>query len=104
MTIYTLWGPGQAELFRLWDRSWRARGWKTRILTATKFSQVNNSPHKLLKKDGLLISSFRVINFSLKARGQLKLQAIYFNKPGWETSPLVVFETEAQVLECGRKI
>jgi hypothetical protein len=104
MIIYTYWEPGQAELFRLWDRSWRARGWKTRILTTTKAKKISSYPHKLLKIDGWLVSSLRVINFSLKARGQLKFQAVYFNKPGWEKADLVIFDTEQQALDCGRKI
>ncbi len=85
----------QGELIRVWDRSWRLRGWKTKILLPDEFAP-----------DGLH-TCIRTINFSFKPKDSDDPVAVNFGHPFWDKCPLVVFPadiTEQQILECGRSI
>jgi hypothetical protein len=80
---------------RIWLRSWKNRGWKTRI----GFDR--------------LATSMRIINFSLRAPKSHKGISIPTPRPkrygarGWKTADLVKFPlgtTEETVLNCGREV
>jgi hypothetical protein len=85
----------QGELIRIWDRSWRLRGWKTKILLPGE-GPVSE-----------LCVSFRTLNFSYRKPEGFGPVAIHFGEPLWMEAPLVIFPkdvTEQQILECGRSI
>lgn len=107
-TAFTFWDPEhpnldeQAGMILLWDRSWRARGWKTRILCLRdlkkhpsfgKVSYVLTAVSFAVEKDGFF-SHPGLINFSYPVE--------------WDGPPaddaLVRFKSEAEMLNCGRPI
>ena len=81
---------------RIWLRSWKNRGWKTRI----GFGNVD--------------TSLRIINFSMRPpkgapRGvyPVKFKAKRYGARGWQNAELVKFppgSTEETILNCGREI
>jgi hypothetical protein len=132
MKVFAFWDsspaahPEQAEFFRLWELTWRRRGWEPRILTARqakrnpKYSRVALHHDTLYFMElalesagGKWICSPRTINFSLappkdldkwlRSRVTARLLQGY-NRPGWQKSPLVFFELAADVLTCGRPL
>ena len=85
----------QGELLRVWDRSWRLRGWKTRILLPGESVW-----------EGSLVTPYQWINFSQK-KFDLHFMVSDFGKMEWTSSPVVIFPegvTEQQILECGRSL
>src|SRR6266508_1768181 len=104
LTIYTYWDSSehapkhQAELIRLWEHSWRARGWTPRILTVR-----NAQKHKLFKQShpidyprlafeanrrkGRLVDVTE-INFGHTPRVRGGFEIIRFLSAGWETAPV----------------
>ena len=123
--IYTYWdssehaSPHQAEMIRLWERSWRARGWNPRILTIRNaqksklFKHSHNNP-EILKwaaldsVKGVWFAEPEHINFSFKPprKTKAKLNPVRFPSQGWEEADVVDFENcvPELVLNCGRKI
>lgn len=87
--VYTQLKPGAGPLFRVFNRSWSARGWEVRIGTRTGLDDID--------------TRVNVINFSYRP-GDPRPRAVKYGKPGWETAALVIFQTEDQVLNCGRPI
>ncbi len=83
----------QGELLRVWDRSWRLRGWKTKILLPEEDAPL-----------GALETHYWSINFSFRS-GSARIQV--FGEIGWTEAPVVHFPsdiTEQQILECGRSL
>lgn len=96
MKIFSQWDPDgdarQAERCALWVRSWRARGWEPRILTARD-------------KGRKILTHFGCINFALQSDG--KVQPVRAGAAGWETAAVVDFGPDVspdtivdRMLEC----
>lgn len=88
-TVYVQLTPGNGPLFRVFNRSWSARGWEVRIGTRTGANDID--------------TRVNVINFSYRPDDP-RPRAVKYGKPGWETAALVIFHTEDAALNCGRPI
>lgn len=85
--------PNQGELLRVWDRSWRARGWKTKIILPGE------------AECGLVVP-YWWINFSYRP-SMRNYTTRSFGDEEWMTADVVKFRadiTELQILECGRSL
>lgn len=126
--IFTYWDstdsapPRQAELLRLWERSWSARGWNPRILTIRNarehaaFKQAHPAAHYFLALEmagGGYYADVRSINYSLLSKHvskprRKKMHIIIpprrYLEEGWLAAPVVWFDnrTPEDVVNCGR--
>lgn len=89
MKIFTTLALGQGALMRVWCRSWESRGWETRLRSD--------------KAERGRDVKVNIINFSFKP-GQRWPRVVKFGRPGWKLAALVRFDTEDQVLNCGRPL
>lgn len=125
MNVYTYWDSSghapkhQAELIRLWCKSWEARGWTPRILTVRnaqkhpRFKQAHPDDYCYLAfelvrgKSKMLVPSYE-INFGYTPRdwNTRSRNISFFPSQGWEEASCVLFENCAPevILNCGRKI
>ena len=106
-----------ARIIRLWERSWRARGWEPRILTPRTAQDIFDFKDELeallrfgpcrLERVGLLVA-FNVVNFGLKPKGVGKIiNCSEWLADGWKTAALVRFTDfpiYENILDCGRAI
>jgi len=118
--VYDLAGPArQAELIRLFERSWGARGWRVLLLTKWQARKhpdfVETMPVEEWKwlalyirtrgRGGLVMSS-SMMNFSAR-NGKEAERIAQFSYEGWETSPVVNFPNNFgmdEILTCGRSL
>lgn len=98
--VFTLFDPATAGLLRVWARSWANRGWTPRLLTARDVKR--HTPQEVAEKRRGVFVPPGVINFHFKKNPMPFTRA--FKETGWEGAALVKFETEDEVLNCGRPI
>lgn len=85
----------QGAKIRVWDRSWRLRGWQTRILLNGETIPFHS-----------LVVPIAWINFSQKMF-DLHPKVREIGEPDWMTAPVVIFPddvSEQAILECGRSL
>lgn len=85
----------QGELLRVWDRSWKLRGWKTKMLFPGNLTPL-----------GAVVFSYWTINFSYRP-AMKSYTTRSFGDEEWMTADVVKFRadvTELQILECGRSL
>lgn len=103
MKVYTVFKPQFAGLLRLWAMSWERRGWKTRILTPRDIQK--HGSVKRAAGDHLFVPP-TAINFSFRPprRKPRRVRLGKFGARHWEDLPVVLFDREYDVLNCGRLI
>lgn len=127
MNVYTYFDEtehapvNQTEMLRIWVRSWKARGWRPRILTirnAAKhpdFVRLKDHWHELprLAQESAKATHFfeaSVINFSFRPKRVRAVKEFHVKRylsDGWEQSALVEFENchDVSLIEhCGRPL
>lgn len=110
----------QAEIFSLWEKSWKKRGWEPRLLA--EHMAVRNPKYRTIRKSvsqkelrtlallsvkGTWICPIHVLNFSFAPAPFSQKYIEWYDRPGWKTSPLVDFGHSAaasDVLDCGRSL
>jgi hypothetical protein len=111
MRIFTIYSPADSDFYRLWERSWRMRGWKPAILTPKEIKR-NKSARSAAKSRGpgsTLLCSPRTINFSYRKPRKTPVRIVFkrYRSPGWETADVVQFPvgaSELDILNCGRAL
>jgi hypothetical protein len=110
MRILTVYSPAEAGLYRVWERSWRSRGFEPGIISAKEIQKRGSSRAAAkARRSRLPVHPPRLINFSL-TKGKVRRQRFSyarFGSSGWEKAPVVLFPegtTEAQILNCGRRV
>lgn len=113
--------PAQAALLRVWVRSWKARGWKPRILTVRNAAK--HADYALFKGDNCelprlaqeavrakWLCPLNEINFSFTPAKFKKLglpRQCRFGNPGWKEASVVNFPcvSDLDIIEkCGRPL
>lgn len=85
----------QGAIIRVWDRSWRLRGWGTRICLSDEVLDY-----------ATICIPYTWINFSQK-KFDSHFRAEAFGSYGWLDAPVVIFPadvSEQEILECGRSL
>ena len=102
--VFAVYDSNKLDLIRVWTRSWEARGWEPRLLTPREVKL--HSIDKLIReKGGGFLYELSVVNFSWDCGTSPAPRCIArYGKRGWESAKLVKFESEQQVLDCGRAI
>jgi hypothetical protein len=98
--VFAFYIEAQLDLIRPWARSWESHGFIPRLLT----HRDSNSEKAIREKGGGFLYSLSVINFGWKRGTKPPSKVFQYGSRGWETAQLVEFETEEQVLSCGRTI
>ena len=104
--VFAIFSEPKAALASLWIRSWEARGWAARILSAREVQEAGSVRKAVVRRNraSFLISDLQVINFSLPAKRGPAFRAIWFGKRGWKTARLVRFSSVGEVYACGRPL
>jgi len=101
--VFAVYDSSKLDLIRVWARSWEARGWEPRLLSPREVK--SQSVEKLVKeKGGGFLYDLDVVNFSWSCGSTPPKGIARHGKRGWESAKLVRFESEQQVLDCGRAI
>ena len=109
MRIFSEYNPVDAPLFRIWERSWRLRGWKPAIIAPKEAARHGSARAAAKVRGSGPLCSARLINFGLcRPRSTpRRFYPVSFGKPGWEVAPLVLFPvgiSESDILTCGRAL
>lgn len=104
--VFAAFSESKASLASLWIRSWEARGWAARILSAREVQEAGNVRKAVVRRSraSFLLSDLQVINFSLPAKRGPAFRAVRFGKRGWKTAGLVRFSSVGEVYACGRPL
>jgi hypothetical protein len=105
--VFAVFSEPKAALVSLWIRSWEARGWKARILSAREIQEAGSARQAIIRRRcryASLLVDLQTINFSQPPKAGLKLRATRFGKWGWKTAGLVRFSSVGEVYACGRPL
>jgi hypothetical protein len=104
--VFAVFSELESDFVSLWIRSWEARGWTARILSAREIQEAGSAWEAVWKRRGHggPIVDLQTINFSLPAKKGQKLRAVRFGKRGWKTAGLVRFSSVGEVYACGRAL
>jgi hypothetical protein len=122
MQVFTYWDssptadPAQPGLLRLWVRSWAARGWKPRVLTARnaakhpQFSKLDAREHPRLAMESVKakwLSPIGSVNFAFTPRVYNKHGIARYAlsiDPAAQHAALVIFSSAQEFERCGRSL
>lgn len=109
MKVLTLYSPRDIDIFRIWERSWRKRGWRPGLIAPKEVQRYPSVRAAAKARHCKLICTPHLINFGLRRprKTPAKLSFTRFGSRGWLTAPLVRFPdnfSEAQILNCGRAL
>lgn len=108
MRILAVYRAVDAGLIRLWERSWRARGWTPGLLSPKEVESCSARAAAATRRASLVCNA-RTINFSYRVPRARPVRIKYkkFGTAGWQSADVVQFPagmTEADILQCGRRI
>ena len=103
--VFAVFSELESDFVSLWIRSWEARGWTARILSAREIQEAGGPWEAVCRRrrtSGGHLVDLQTINFSLPAKKGQKLRAVRFGKRGWKTAGLVRFSSVDEIFACER--
>lgn len=92
MQILTVYSPEDSGFYRLWERSWRLRGWEPGIITPKEIFRYKTPKAAAKARGATLIISPRMINLSFKRprKTPTRIPFVRRGSPGWEKASVVL--------------
>jgi hypothetical protein len=104
--VFAVFSEPKAALASLWIRSWEARGWAARMLSAREVAEAGSARQAIQRRCRRVapLVDLQTINFAFLVKKGQKLRAVRFGKRGWKTAGLVRFSSVGEVYACGRPL
>lgn len=104
MKVFTVFSPENADVLRVWERSWRLQGWKPGLLTVR---EVDRHGKKAAQVRGSRYADLdvRTINYTFKRPRTLpvRIGVKRYGVRGWKSAPVVLFPSnfsESDILQA----
>lgn len=93
MKILCVYSPEDSGFYRVWEKSWRLRGFCPGIITPKEIARHKTAKKAAAVRGVRLVCSARLINASFKRPRKIPARIPFkkYGSPGWETAPVILF-------------